>query len=270
MASPPVARSRAHWHSRHMDDSDVLSRPVIAVFGPNPTGILRGVQNCRQRSAHVPAAGDPGEFLKRHHMTITQSAREAAHAIDRQHEGASSPSRDHRGRSPRKDFGSGLGILKTGCRETLGEAARAELGRLRVRLCLEQVQIDVVESERDRIVRQGKPVAGAVASDERTPARIALLTELKGIGATLPVNGVFCRKVRNRPKLAGRFGLIPTPWASGAVERDQGIGRDGRPMLSNGKAVQAGNQRRGLTACRSTALDASPVHPRMCGEQVRS
>ncbi len=57
-----------------------------------------------------------------------------------------------------------------------------------------------------------------------------MLTELKGIGAndaTLLVNEVFCRQFQNRRELASWVGLVPTPWASGAVERDQGIGRDG-------------------------------------------
>lgn len=70
------------------------------------------------------------------------------------------------GVNPRsKDFSSRLGVLKTGIGETLGDAARDELGRLREHLDLVQDQIDVVESERDKMVRQGKPVAGAVASN---------------------------------------------------------------------------------------------------------
>ena len=139
------------------------------------------------------------------------------------------------GVNPRsKDFSSRLGALKTGYGETLGEAARDELGRLRVHLDLVQDQIDVVESVRDRTVRRGSLVAGAVLgdcdSDDRTSARIALLAGLKGIGpndATLLVNEVFYRNFENRRELASWTGLAPTPWASGAVERDQGIGKDG-------------------------------------------
>ena len=77
-----------------------------------------------------------------------------------------------------------LGVLKTGFVETLGDATRGELGSLREHLDLVQNQIDVVESGREKVVRQGKLVADAVASDcdsdDRTSARIALLTELKG------------------------------------------------------------------------------------------
>ena len=139
------------------------------------------------------------------------------------------------GVNPRsEDFSSRLGALKTGYGETLGEAARDELGRLRVHLDLVQDQIDVVESVRDGTVRRGSLVAGAVLgdcdSDDRTSARIALLAGLKGIGpndATLLVNEVFYRNFENRRELASWTGLAPTPWASGAVERDQGIGKDG-------------------------------------------
>ena len=133
-----------------------------------------------------------------------------------------------------KDFSDRLRVLKTGYGEPLGEAAQGELGRLRVHLDLVQDQIDAVEAQRDKIVHQGKLVAGACADDcdspDRTMARIALLTDLKGIGAndaTLLVTEVFYRKFENRRELASWVGLAPTPWASGAVERDQGIGRDG-------------------------------------------
>ncbi len=133
-----------------------------------------------------------------------------------------------------RNFSDRLGVLKTGYGETLGEAAQGELRRLRMHLDLVQDQIDVVEAQRDKTVQQGKLVAGASADDsdspDRTMARIALLTDLKGIGpndATLLVNEVFYRKFENRRELASWVGLTPTPWASGAVECDQGIGRDG-------------------------------------------
>ena len=45
--------------------------------------------------------------------------------------------------------------------------------------------------------------------------------------ATSLVNEVFYRKFRNGRELASWIGLVPTPWVPGAVERDQGIGRDG-------------------------------------------
>ena len=57
-----------------------------------------------------------------------------------------------------------------------------------------------------------------------------MLTRLKGIGpndATLLTHEVFYRDFRNRRELASWVGIAPTPWASGDMQRDQGIGRDG-------------------------------------------
>ena len=67
-------------------------------------------------------------------------------------------------------------------------------------------------------------------SDEQVAAKIATLTQLKGIGAndaTLLEHEIFYRDFRNRRELASWVGMTPTPWASGDTQRDQGIGRDG-------------------------------------------
>ena len=69
---------------------------------------------------------------------------------------------------------------------------------------------------------------------------ISTLSRLKGIGAndaTLLTHEVFYRQFRNRRELAGWAGLAPTPWASGDVKRDQGIGRDG-PAWIRAQLVQ--------------------------------
>ena len=63
-----------------------------------------------------------------------------------------------------------------------------------------------------------------------TKAKIAMLTQLKGIGAndaTLLEHEIFYRDFHNRRELASWVGLTPAPWASGDMQRDQGIGRDG-------------------------------------------
>ncbi len=59
---------------------------------------------------------------------------------------------------------------------------------------------------------------------------IAVLARLKGTGAndlTLLTHEVFYRQFRKRRELASWAGLTPTPWTSGDVQRDRGIGRDG-------------------------------------------
>ena len=117
--------------------------------------------------------------------------------------------------------------------------ARREVLRLAERLALVERQIAHLEAERDAVVRRGEalpvsPVSPvAVASeggDAAAAARIAVLTRLKGIGpndATLLTHEVFYRDFRNRRELASWVGIAPTPWASGDMQRDQGIGRDG-------------------------------------------
>ena len=111
--------------------------------------------------------------------------------------------------------------------------ARREILRLMERLTLVERQIGQLEAERDAVVRQGEAIPAPVqpeGSDALAASKIAALTRLKGIGAndaTLLTHEVFYRGFRNRRELASWGGMTPTPWASGAMERDQGIGRDG-------------------------------------------
>ncbi len=111
--------------------------------------------------------------------------------------------------------------------------ARQEVLRLTERLSLVERQITQVEAERDTVARSGAKLSIAEVpegSDAQAAAKIASLTRLRGIGendATLLTHEVFYRKFSNRRELASWVGMTPTPWASGAKERDQGIGRDG-------------------------------------------
>ncbi len=123
--------------------------------------------------------------------------------------------------------------VKTGYGLPLPPRARQEILRLAERLALAERQIAEVEAERDRVARSGARVAIADApegSDAQAAGKIATLTRLKGIGendATVLVHEIFYRGFRNRRELASWVGLTPTPWASGDVQRDQGIGGDG-------------------------------------------
>ena len=125
------------------------------------------------------------------------------------------------------DFDGAFAAVTTAYGEPFPPQARREIERLAERLGLVMRQIEAIETERDAAVRR----AGTAASGgARADASIAALTRLKGIGAndaTLLTHEVFYREFRNRRELAGWAGLAPTPWASGDVERDQGIGRDG-------------------------------------------
>ena len=98
---------------------------------------------------------------------------------------------------------------------------RQEIERLKERLSLVERQIAEVEAERDAVVHQGEAIpvpAAPEGSKEKAAAKIAMLAQLKGIGAndaTLLEHEIFYRDFRNRRELAGWVGLTPTPWASG-------------------------------------------------------
>ena len=123
--------------------------------------------------------------------------------------------------------------VKTAYGSPLPPRARQEILRLADRLALAERQIAEVEAERDGVARSGDNIRIADApdgSDAQAAAKIATLTRLKGIGendATVLVHEIFYRGFRNRRELASWVGLTPTPWASGDIRRDQGIGGDG-------------------------------------------
>ena len=132
-----------------------------------------------------------------------------------------------------KGFEEQFAEARTACGPAIPPRARQEILRLLERLSLVRRQIAEVEAERDAVVRQGEAIPVPLAqqgSDEQVAAKIATLTQLKGIGAndaTLLEHEIFYRDFRNRRELAGWVGLTPTPWSSGDTQRDQGIGRDG-------------------------------------------
>ena len=60
------------------------------------------------------------------------------------------------------------------------------------------------------------------------------LVQLCGIGAesaTLLVREAFCRDFANRRSLGAYAGLTGTPFASGGMQREQGISKDGNRRL---------------------------------------
>ena len=141
------------------------------------------------------------------------------------------------------DFDAAFAAVTTACGEPFPPRARREIERIAERLGLVLQQIETLEAERDAAVRAGMSVRraeSASGSATRADTTIATLSRLKGIGAndaTLLTHEVFYRQFRNRRELAGWAGLTPTPWASGDVQRDQGIGRDG-PAWIRAQLVQ--------------------------------
>jgi transposase len=88
-------------------------------------------------------------------------------------------------------------------------------------------QIAAVEAERDKLV-QAEPVE----TPQQSPA--PLLVRLRGIGlefaSVLSLEGLF-RSFGNRRQVAAYAGLVPTPWKSGQIDREQGISKAGNPRL---------------------------------------
>jgi transposase len=62
--------------------------------------------------------------------------------------------------------------------------------------------------------------------------RSELLLRLKCLGpafATTLTHEVFYKDFRNRREVGSYFGLTPSPWQSGGIDRDQGISKAGNP-----------------------------------------
>jgi transposase len=105
----------------------------------------------------------------------------------------------------------------------------------RVRLDLERLEVvdkQFYSLERERVRRlRTKGETGPTKAQEQ----IEKLTRLNGIGpvgAWVPVHEVFAwREIRNRREIGALMGLTPTPWASGGLQRDQGISKAGSGRL---------------------------------------
>lgn len=113
--------------------------------------------------------------------------------------------------------------LQTGDGRPLPDNLKAQVRRELDRLELLIQQIKAVESERDELL---------AAKQVAAPA--AMLLDIKGIGpefaAILWSEGLF-RHFDNRRQIAAYAGLAPTPWQSGAIDREQGVSKSGNPRL---------------------------------------
>jgi transposase len=118
-----------------------------------------------------------------------------------------------------------LDALTTGDGRQFPKALKAELLREIDRIELLLRQIAAVETERDASV---EPTAEAGQSP------VALLGRLKAIGpqigAVLYHEGLY-RHFANRREVAAYAGLVPTPWRSGTIDREQGISKAGNRRL---------------------------------------
>jgi transposase len=119
-----------------------------------------------------------------------------------------------------------LDALRTRDGRQLADHLKRQISRELDRLELLLEQIKAIEAERDAML------APVNADEVLTPAK--MLMDLKGIGAefatVLWLEG-FSRHFDNRRQVAAYAGLAPTPWQSGTVDREQGVGKSGNPRL---------------------------------------
>ncbi len=124
-----------------------------------------------------------------------------------------------------KDRRARLNALTTGDGRPFPMILKAELLREIDRIELLLRQIAEVETERDAAVEPA-------AEGKQSP--VALLARLKAIGpqigAVLYHEGLY-RHFTNRREVAAYAGLVPTPWRSGTIDREQGISKAGNRRL---------------------------------------
>ena len=113
-------------------------------------------------------------------------------------------------------------------RDWQGQAVPPQmLGEIRhehARLMLVRERLDALA----KTPAQADPTPAVAQMTERSE----LLLRLKCLGpafATTLTNEVFYKDFRNRREVGSYFGLTPSPWRSGGIDRDQGISKAGNP-----------------------------------------
>ena len=115
-----------------------------------------------------------------------------------------------------------LAELRTGLGEPLPANAHAKIKRLLARLELVLTQIAEVERERDAVME--------TEASDKASRMIQQLAGLRGIGvqsATVLVREAFVRRFANGKALGSYAGLASSPYSSGGIDREQGIGKAG-------------------------------------------
>ncbi len=125
----------------------------------------------------------------------------------------------------RRDRRIQLESLTTGDGRPLPEQMKRQISREIERL--EQVidQLEAIDAERDAML--------AVERDDKTSV-VSMLTNVVGVGAEFAAvlwSEALFRRFDNRRQVAAYAGLAPTPWQSGSVSREQGVGKSGNGRL---------------------------------------
>src|SRR5215831_19091658 len=135
----------------------------------------------------------------------------------------------------RSDRKAQLEGLRTGDGRALPARLKAEMVRELQRLELVLKMIAQIEAERDAIVKEAAP-------SHPHADKIKALAAFRSIGAefaTKLVGEVFYRSFDNRRQVGSYLGLAPSPFSSGATDRDQGISKAGNPKARS-TAIELG------------------------------
>jgi transposase len=128
------------------------------------------------------------------------------------------------GNPRRRDFLTWLSAQRDWQGQAVPPQMLAEIKHEHARLMLVREQLD--ELARPQAVADLSPAAARMAE------RSGFLLRLKCLGpafATTLTSEVFYKDFRNRREVASYFGLSPSPWKSGGIDREQGISKAGNP-----------------------------------------
>ena len=128
------------------------------------------------------------------------------------------------GHPRRRDWLRWLAVQRDRQGEAVPPQMMAELRREHARLMLVREQLDELARASARTALT--PAAAQMAQNRDFLRRLKSLGP--AFGTTLSQE-VFYKDFRNRREVAAYFGLAPSPWQSGGIDREQGISKAGNP-----------------------------------------
>src|ERR1700721_546460 len=201
-ASIPVSRRRRRAKTDRID-GEALLRGLLAFKRGEPRA-------CSMGRAPTPQEGDRRRSCRGRKTLLAERIRHVNRIkglLFSQGIGDYEPLRGDRRRA--------LEAVRTGDGRTLGANMKAQIGRELDRLELLLDQIVAVEAERDAMLaRQAEAEAKAAEDAKRTPARVKMLMDVRGLGADTVAmlwTEAFYRSVDNRRQVAAFVGVAGGP-----------------------------------------------------------
>ena len=212
-SSVPVDR-RARRAKSDGIDAELLLRTLLAWLRGEP-----------RVCSMVPIPSEADEDARRSIRERTELVAERVSLVNRI--GAVLATLGVQGYDPlRRDRHQRLDALCTALGNPLPTNARAKIARMLDRLELLLQQIAELDRQRDAVLEDDAP--------DKAGEMIKQLATLRGIGvqsATVLVREAFVRDFANGKALGSYAGLSATPYSSGSVNREQGIGKAGNRRL---------------------------------------